>query len=396
MPNHSIVQSVLLRRSAFKTLDEAKDWITEHGYKYALPDVTPTYYRFRQHAPEPLALTHRLRTTQLGEPEKYSPMGSIGALIIAYPKNTAPLAPTGKAGGPKPKEEPVKSEPKKKSPSGPAAAGAGEPEPKGALARLAGIPEVVRNISSFTQRNEARELIDAAPKTLMTLNKNGDLERIINGTAPKMSPGHYLLESGKERRESVANTGITRSSPFVQGPANYLGVGDENTLRDELKEINKALGIKLGWFILKTTNKTPIRALNPKEATGGTRFLYYFGYEGEVSEKDKELLREVNALIASRGESAVGRQEAKAKKAKEDKDNAKKEWAKKVTDLEDEIVKSMIGGTPKDRRALAERYRASSVKVGMRPMTFKAIDNMPIREIARYTARNELEHLYPR
>ena len=92
MPSHSIVQSVLLRRSAFKTLDDAKDWLTEHGYKYVLPDVTPTYFRFRQRDPKPLELTHRLRTTQLGDPEKFSPMGSIGALIIAYPKNSRPMA----------------------------------------------------------------------------------------------------------------------------------------------------------------------------------------------------------------------------------------------------------------------------------------------------------------
>ena len=106
MPSHSIVQSVLLRRSAFRTLDEARKWITDHGYKYSMPDVTPTYYRFRQHAPEPLALTHRLRTTQLGESDKFSPMGSVGALIIAYPKSSRPMA---------------------KDP--PAAAGAGAPNP---------------------------------------------------------------------------------------------------------------------------------------------------------------------------------------------------------------------------------------------------------------------------
>lgn len=92
MPSHSIVQSVLLNRGTFKTLDSAKDWLVEHGYKYTLPDVTPTYYRFRQHDPAPLALTHRLRTTQLGEPEKFSPMGSVGALIIAYPKDSRPMA----------------------------------------------------------------------------------------------------------------------------------------------------------------------------------------------------------------------------------------------------------------------------------------------------------------
>ena len=181
MPSHSIVQSVLLRRSAFRTLDEARKWITDHGYKYSMPDVTPTYYRFRQHAPEPLALTHRLRTTQLGESDKFSPMGSVGALIIAYPKSSRPMA---------------------KDP----------PEP----------------------------------------------------------------ESKKETH-------------------------------------SKAL----------------------------------------------------------------------------------KEWERKVKELEDEIARSMIGGTPKDRRALAERYRASSVKRGHRPTTFKMIDSMPVREIAHNIAVNELSHLFP-
>jgi hypothetical protein len=105
MPSHSIVQSVLLRRSAFRTLDDAKDWLTEHGYKYVLPDTTPTYFRFRQRDPKPLEMTHRLRTTQLGEPEKNSPMGSIGALILAYPKNSRPMAKDPPA---EPKPEPKK------------------------------------------------------------------------------------------------------------------------------------------------------------------------------------------------------------------------------------------------------------------------------------------------
>ena len=105
MPSHSIVQSVLLRRSAFKTLDDAKDWLTEHGYKYVLPDVTPTYFRFRQRDPKPLEMTHRLRTTQLGEADKNSPMGSIGALILAYPKNSRPMARDPPA---EPKPEPKK------------------------------------------------------------------------------------------------------------------------------------------------------------------------------------------------------------------------------------------------------------------------------------------------
>jgi hypothetical protein len=313
-------------------------------------------------------------------------MGSVGALVIAYPKDTAPLAPK------------------------PAAAGAGEPEPKRALARAAGIPELVRNISSFTQRSEARELIDAAPNTLIDLDEEGDLDRIINGTAVKMSPGHYLLESGSMFRESKSRTGFTRRSVFATGdvpkhillPAGPEGIPDKlslfaEPLEEELKAVNKALGIKLGSFILKTTNKKPIEAVGkvrPGEVRAGERrFLFYFGYEGEVSDKDKDLLREIKKLLPSRGKPAAERMEAKFVKAEEDRERRAGEWHKKVKELEDEIVKSMIGGTPKDRRALARRHRASSVKVGEKPETFKAIDNMPIRRIAHEIARNELRHL---
>ena len=75
MTNHYVVQSVLLARDKFKSIGEAKEWLVSHGYKYTLPDTTPSYYRFRQRDPKPLEMTHRLRTIK---------MGDAGNLIVAY------------------------------------------------------------------------------------------------------------------------------------------------------------------------------------------------------------------------------------------------------------------------------------------------------------------------
>jgi hypothetical protein len=75
MTNHYIVQSVLLSRDKFKTIDQAKEWLVSNGYKYTIPDTTPSYYRFRQRDPQRLAMTHRLRTVK---------MGDAGSLILAY------------------------------------------------------------------------------------------------------------------------------------------------------------------------------------------------------------------------------------------------------------------------------------------------------------------------
>ena len=72
-----VVQSVLLARDKFKTADQAKEWLVSHGYKYTLPDTTPSYYRFRQRDPQRLAMTHRLRTIKLGD---------AGNLIVGYPR----------------------------------------------------------------------------------------------------------------------------------------------------------------------------------------------------------------------------------------------------------------------------------------------------------------------
>jgi hypothetical protein len=70
-----VVQSVLLKRSQF-TLSEAKQWIEKHGYMHHKVDITPTYFRFRQHDPGHLeSLHYRARTIQLG---------NIGNLLIFY------------------------------------------------------------------------------------------------------------------------------------------------------------------------------------------------------------------------------------------------------------------------------------------------------------------------
>lgn len=75
MTSHYLVQSVLLSRDKFKSIADAKEWLVSHGYKYVLPDVTPSYFRFRQRDPARLALTHRLRTIKLGD---------AGNLIVGY------------------------------------------------------------------------------------------------------------------------------------------------------------------------------------------------------------------------------------------------------------------------------------------------------------------------
>lgn len=72
-----LVQSVLLSRDKFKTIGDAKEWLVSHGYKYTLPDTTPSYFRFRQRDPQRLEMTHRLRTVKIGD---------AGNLIVAYPR----------------------------------------------------------------------------------------------------------------------------------------------------------------------------------------------------------------------------------------------------------------------------------------------------------------------
>lgn len=70
-----IVQSVLLRKEKF-SLDEAKDWILNHGYKLVKVDTTPEYYRFRQMDPKHLEI--------LGYRARTQPLGDVGHLILFY------------------------------------------------------------------------------------------------------------------------------------------------------------------------------------------------------------------------------------------------------------------------------------------------------------------------
>jgi hypothetical protein len=45
------VQSVLCSKKRFKTAEEAKKWVTSHGFKASKIDTTDQYYRFRQFDP---------------------------------------------------------------------------------------------------------------------------------------------------------------------------------------------------------------------------------------------------------------------------------------------------------------------------------------------------------
>jgi hypothetical protein len=71
-----IVQSVILKKSHF-TREQAKKWVHKHGFKPSSPDVTPHYYRFRQHDP------HRLEA--MGYHARNTPLGKEGYLVIFYP-----------------------------------------------------------------------------------------------------------------------------------------------------------------------------------------------------------------------------------------------------------------------------------------------------------------------
>jgi hypothetical protein len=60
-----VVQSVILKRDKF-TRHKAFDWIYDHEYKADKVDMTPEYYRFRQH--DPSQLHHgRFKTIKIGE-----------------------------------------------------------------------------------------------------------------------------------------------------------------------------------------------------------------------------------------------------------------------------------------------------------------------------------------
>jgi hypothetical protein len=190
---------------------------------------------------------------------------------------------------------------------------AARPKPKteSAMSRAMNIEDLQRVVGSYTRRPEAKRLIKEAPETLAYLKAEGDLMRIVNETAPKMEANHYILEAGKPKREVRDTSGITRHSVFVTGVQAWhqfispklVGVEGE-TQRAELIAINKALtGIKLAWFILKTSSKTIIRLAEPDYAhfnnpyLSKTKRIFYFGYEGTPTEADKDLLRELNALL---------------------------------------------------------------------------------------------------
>lgn len=290
MPSHSIVQSVLLRRSAFKTVDEAKKWITEHGYKYTLPDVTPTYYRFRQHDPAPLALTHRLRTTQLGEPDKMSPMGSVGALIIAYPKTSSPLAPNPPA------------------PAGPAAAGGGPPPREFALP--GGGTGTITGRSKVQER--AEKLVKKAPLLMEFLNRHDDLLRIVNESATEVTDDHYMLKGDAYTEPSVSADFDPRNvSPTPQLLAQfYMFHPDQrDQIRRELRVLNKALeGVTVGVFQFKTSSAKTIKKFPVKVGDLKTvRSITFFGYKGTPSDDDKNLLRHARfALYPSMESLRVG------------------------------------------------------------------------------------------
>lgn len=74
---HHIVQSVILHKSMFPTIEEARDWTAIHGYRTSQSDETPNEYRFRQASPELLKTGKYMeRTIKLGEK---------GYLGILYP-----------------------------------------------------------------------------------------------------------------------------------------------------------------------------------------------------------------------------------------------------------------------------------------------------------------------
>jgi len=74
--NSYIVQSVVLNKEKFPTLEKAKEWASSHNYKTDKHDETPTHWRFRQVSPTIFtAGIYVARTVN---------MEDIGSLIIAY------------------------------------------------------------------------------------------------------------------------------------------------------------------------------------------------------------------------------------------------------------------------------------------------------------------------
>lgn len=70
------VQSVILKRSMFPSMREAKDWVHHHHYKVDKIDETKDYYRFRQMPPLPFE-TRDFRFRNI-------PLGKVGYLVMVY------------------------------------------------------------------------------------------------------------------------------------------------------------------------------------------------------------------------------------------------------------------------------------------------------------------------
>lgn len=71
-----IIQSVVLDKEAFPTLDKAKTWAAQHNYKTSKHDETTNSWRFRQVSPE------IFKTNQYEA--KTIPLKDTGNLIVAY------------------------------------------------------------------------------------------------------------------------------------------------------------------------------------------------------------------------------------------------------------------------------------------------------------------------
>lgn len=71
-----LVQSVILDKSKFHGVQEAKMWIMKHGYKHTSVDETPNTYRFRQVHPDIIKTGHYQA--------KMVKIGDVGHLLVLY------------------------------------------------------------------------------------------------------------------------------------------------------------------------------------------------------------------------------------------------------------------------------------------------------------------------
>ena len=75
-PKAYLIQSVVLHKSAFPTLEKAKEWASLHKYKTTKHDETPNEYRFRQLSPDIFKFGHYEAKTV--------PLKDIGNLVVGY------------------------------------------------------------------------------------------------------------------------------------------------------------------------------------------------------------------------------------------------------------------------------------------------------------------------